>query len=173
MPSPHMCNNPATMTWIDDEEMQYREQSNVKKQEHEHEEESQRHRAEVIRTGGRQLLDALVEVVESDVKNYSEGCKDDSERQVSFARKPSGGFKLDKLRYPSASVDCSLDPHNEQIRAEYGFTQDGGSQTRREHVSLQLDVDANGDAVIRTSSGVVSLDEASRLLIQHVLFGTK
>ena len=157
------------MTWIHDKEKQYRERRKAKKLE----EDLQCDRAEAIRAQARQLLDALVEVVESDVKNYSEGCKDDSERQVSFARKPSGGFKLDKLRYPSASVDCSLDLDNEQIRAEYGFTQDRASQTRREHVSLQLDVDANGDAVIRTSSGVVSPDEASRLLIQHVLFGTK
>ena len=164
------------MTWIDDEEKQYREQSNVKKQEHEHEKESQRHRAEVIRIEGRPLLEKLVDVVDRDVKNYNESFEKGSKRWAQFNRKPSGGFKLDKLQYPSASVDCSLDPDpdNEQIRAEYGFTQDRASQTRREHVFLQLDVDANGDVVIKNSDGVVyTVDDASRLLIRRVLFGTE
>ena len=172
--SPHVCDNPATMTWIDDEEKQYREQSNVKKQEHEHEEESQRHRAEVIRTGGRPLLEKLVEVVERDVKNYNESFEKGSKRWAQFDRKPHGGFKLDKLQYPSASVDCSLDLDNEQIRAVYGFRQDRASRTREDVVFLQFDVDANGDVVIKNSDGVVyTVDDASRLLIRRVLFGTE
>ena len=168
--SPHVCDNPDTMVWIDDEEKQYRERRKAKKRE----EDLQCDRAEAIRAQARPLLDALVEVVESDVKNYSERVKDDSERRAVFNRKPSGGFKLDRLHYPSASVDCSLDLDNEQIRAEYGFRKDGTSQTRREHVSLQLDVDESGNVEIKNPDGVVCTRyEASRLLIQHVLFGTK
>ena len=161
------------MTWIDDEEKQYREQSNVKKQEHEHEKESQRQRAELIRTGGRPLLEELVGVVDRDVKKYNESFEKGSKRWAQFHRKPSGGFKLDKLQYPAASVDCSLDTDNDQFRAEYSFRQDRASQTR-EDVFLPLDVDANGDVVIKNSDGVVyTVDDASRLLIRRVLFGTE
>ena len=113
--------------------------------------------------------------VDRDVKNYSERVKDDSVRQVNFHRKPSGGFKLDKLhQYPAASVDCSLDTDNDQFRAEYSFRQDRASRTREDVVFLQLDVDANGDVVIKNSDGVVyTVDDASRLLIRRVLFGTE
>ena len=155
------------MTWIDDEEKQYRERRKAKKLE----EDLQCDRAEVIRIGGRPLFNKLVEVVERDVKNYSEGCKDDLERRVDFNRKPSGGFRLDKLHDPSGSVDCSLDGDHGQIRAECSFRQDEASAL--EYVVLQLELDVvNGDIVIKNPDGeVCTLDGASRLLIQRVLFG--
>ena len=128
-------------------------------------------KAKVLEAKARLLLDAIVDVVTKDVADYSERFKGDPTRKVDFNAKPSGGFSLYKSHYPAASLECTLEYGNTQIKALYAFRNGEMSEAITRPVLLALEVDVNDNVFVRASDrNLTTTADVSRYLIEKVLF---
>ncbi len=165
---PDLCNDRPTMAdWIDDKERELRNGQQVERQRAD----SQLHKARIVEVKGRDVLDALVNVVRRDVDRYKEKFKSDLDRRVDFSEKPSGEFEVYKSVFPSASVKCTLDLPAQAIVAHYAFTRDHSTPPRERWQRIELRVDAADNIELRSERRHFSnLDEVSRFLLEPVLF---
>jgi hypothetical protein len=153
------------MSWIDDGEQEYR--ARMAKQQAQ--DQIQLHRAEVVRVKARDFLDELVKVVARDVADYSQRFADFPERRVQFNPKATGGFKLEKPNFPSASVECSL--KGDHIEAAYEYRTSNMSEPKISTVRLRFEVDAADNLIVKAGNqDVTGMDAVSEHLIRKVLF---
>ena len=163
-----LCNDRPTMAnWIDDKERELRNGQQLERQRAD----SQVHEARIVEAKGREVLDALVNVVRRDVDRYKEKFKSDADRQVDFSEKPPGDFEVCKSVFPAASVKCSLDLSTQAIVAHYAFTRDRSRPPRERWQRIELRVDAADNIELRSERRHFSnLDEVSQFLLEPVLF---
>ena len=163
-----LCNDRPTMAnWIDDKERELRNGQQLERQRAD----LQVHKARIVEAKGREVLDALVNVVRRDVDRYKEKFKSDADRQVDFSEKPPGDFEVYKSVFPAASVKCSLDLSTQAIVAHYAFTRDRSRPPRERWQRIELRVDAADNIELRSERRHFSnLDEVSQFLLEPVLF---
>lgn len=155
------------MSWIDDREQQYRTRQageDAKNQ-------LQLHKADVVKAKARPTLDHLVEVVKAQVAEFLEKAKDEPDRRVDFTAKPSGGFKLSRLSYPSVELECALNGAMLKVTQVYCPMQDAKPALTESY--LRFEVDESDNVVIadhRNGKGFTSLENVSRFLIEPVLY---
>ena len=163
-----LCNDRPTMAnWIDDKERELRNGQQLERQRGD----LQVHEARIVEAKGREVLDALVNVVRRDVDRYKEKFKSDADRQVDFSEKSSGDFEVYKSVFPAASVKCTLDLSTQAIVAHYAFTRDRSRPPRERSQRIELRVDAADNIELRSERRHFSnLDEVSQFLLEPVLF---
>ena len=153
--------------WIDDKERELRNGQQVERERAD----LQLHKARIVEAKGRDVLDALVNVVRRDVDSYAEKFKSEPDRRVDFSEKPSGEFEVYKSVFPAASVKCTLDLPAQAIIAHYTFTRDQSTPPRERWQRIELRVDAADNIELRSERRHFSnLDEVSRFLIEPILF---
>jgi len=157
--------------WLEERIAHLREQQDAEQLAKRPAAELEAHKAEVLRSKARPLLDELTEIVTTDFGRYDENFRDEPERQVSLTVKPSGGFKLVKLHYPAVDMECSLDLASRAIRAEYIMTASTYGTPHHQTIEVILDVDWHDNVTLSVGKHRVrTLGDLSRILIERVLF---
>jgi hypothetical protein len=151
--------------WLDKQEEAYRQ----RRDQQQLQDQVQIHRADVLKAKGRQYLDDLTAAVQRDVERYQQRFTGDEERRTELHVKPSGGFKLTKPTFPSASVEVSLD--RDEIVASYSFRKNSSNSGDQRRETFKLYVESN-DELRLTVGGkpLQTLEEASQRIIERVLF---
>ena len=153
--------------WIDEKERELRNGQEVERQRAD----LQLHQARIVEAKGRDVFDALVNVVRRDVDRYTEKFKSDPDRRVDCSEKPPGEFEVYKSVFPAASVTCTLDLPAQAIVAHYVFTRDQSTPPRERWQRIELRVDAADNIALHSNLRHFSNpDEVSRFLLEPVLF---
>jgi hypothetical protein len=130
----------------------------------------QLHKAEILKQKARGVLDAITAAVARDVQEYQDEFTGIKEKEVTFTRKPSGGFSLERNYYPAASVECFLDPSGDTIVTRSMFKVDANAPGREIKKVIRLRVDNNDDIFMESSNRNLStMEEVSRFLIEDAL----
>jgi hypothetical protein len=151
--------------WLDKQEEAYRR----RREQQQLQDQVQLHRADVLTAKGRQYLDDLTAAVQKDVERYQQRFVGDEERRAEFNAKPSGGFRLAKPTFPSASVEVSLERN--EIVAAYSFRKSSNNSGDQRRETFKFHVESNDELRLMVDGKPLqSLEEASQRIIERVLF---
>jgi hypothetical protein len=151
--------------WLDKQEEAYRK----RREQQQLQDQVQLHRADVLKEKGRQYLDDLTAAVGRDVERYQHRFAGDEQRRVEFHVKPSGGFKLTKPTFPSASVEVSLE--RDEIIASYFSRKSSSFSGDERRETFKFQVEANDELRLSVAGiPVLRLEDASQRIIERVLF---
>jgi hypothetical protein len=165
-----VCQNPRMADWMDEREKAHQRQQESQNREAD----LQLHRYKILEAKSRPLLDALAAQVGKDVERYNDKVGSDASRRVQFFANPSGGFKLERPHFPSASLHCNLPHGATAIIADYAFTLNHESGTHTWVVPFPLGVDSGDNLMIGKPDGsgvkFANLADVSKALIERVLY---
>ena len=162
---------PRMGDWLDERVKQFLDQKEAEQLARRSAAELETHKTEVLRLKARGLLDALTARVKNDFERYDEHFRNEPERHVSFAAKPSGGFQLSKNHYPTVKMESSLADESRTIRAEYIMMLSAAGTPHHLTVDVILDVDGHDNLSMHVGKQrVETLEDLSRILIERVLF---
>jgi hypothetical protein len=157
--------------WLDERLKQFLAQREAEQLARRSAAELEAHKNEVLRRKARGLLDDLTARVKRDFERYDEHFRNEPERHVSFAAKPSGGFTLSKNHYPTVQMESALADESRAIRAEYVMTLSAAGTPHHQTVDVILDVDGHDNLSMNVGKQrVETLEDLSRILIERVLF---
>jgi hypothetical protein len=154
--------------WIDEKAAQ------IKKNQKESAAELQRRvqSAEVIRSGGRDVLSALEKFVRADVEKWNAHFPGDESRTIdSVTKSLPSGFRVHKSHFPSATVDVEFDPESLSLRVRVAgrTSKDHQSHTSEHQIHLSVAADETIFLTPHTSGKRITLADASRLILEAIL----
>lgn len=122
------------------------------------------------RASGAEAVDQLEMAVRRDVAKWNE-LNPSYRRHIDGVKKlmRSGAFRICKTSFPPAMVDAVLDPDSSVITVEITTVRPGEKKPHTDYGRLLLRAEENGFGLMLQSGKMLSLTDASQVLLEPII----